>query len=191
MPIYLKSRVVFAQPEDLFQIKVLADAHRQELGFVDRATLAHAIAHQEVLYVPHGFLHFHHRRDNISTLYHFCVSREYRRLWIARQLIEAWEKHSRSQGIQTLRLKCPLNLEANGFYLRNLALFEIVYHLAKTLRNWELVGIIVLCIILRLGWILWDAEMGQRLTLYTQQNTTLERVTAILDFLSFKSPVLE
>jgi GNAT superfamily N-acetyltransferase len=110
--------VVVAQPEDLPQIKALADAHRHELGFVNRATVAEAIAHQEILYVPHGFLHFHHRRDNISTLYHVCVSREYRRSGIGRALIEAWEKHSRSYGLKTLRLKCPLDLEANGFYSR-------------------------------------------------------------------------
>jgi len=112
----LVSMVAFAQLEDLPQIKALADAHRRELGFVNRATVAKAITNQEILYLPEGFLHFHHRRDRISTLYHLCVAPAKRGQGIGRQLLESWEKHSRSCGITTLRLKCPLDLEANGFY---------------------------------------------------------------------------
>jgi len=112
----LESKVVFASSEELFQIKVLADVHRQEIGFVNRAVLAEAIASGEILYHPFGFLHFHHRRDKISTLYHLCVSPDHRRLGMGRQLICAWEKHSRKCGITKLRLKCPLDIEANGFY---------------------------------------------------------------------------
>lgn len=114
----LESSVFFAQPEDLFHIKALADAHRQELGFVNRAALAKAIADQEILYLPEGFLHFHHRRDNISTLYHLCVAPTQRRQGIGHQLLSAWSEHSRKCGITTLRLKCPLDLPANGFYSR-------------------------------------------------------------------------
>lgn len=119
MPIAcLKSRVVFAQTEDLFPIKLLADAHRQELGFVNRAVLAKAITDQEILYLPEGFLHFHHRRNKISTLYHLCVAPTQRRQGIGRQLLLAWSEHSRNCGITTLRLKCPLDSTANGFYSR-------------------------------------------------------------------------
>ncbi len=113
-----ESRVVFAQNKDLPQIKALADAHRQELGFVNRATLELAINSQEILNSPYGFLHFHHRRDKISTLYHLCVSSERRRQGVGRSLVSAWEEHSRKCGIKRLRLKCPLDLKANGFYSR-------------------------------------------------------------------------
>jgi GNAT superfamily N-acetyltransferase len=109
--------VTFAQPEDLPFIKALADAHRRELGFVNRATLAVAIDNKEILYIPElGFLHFHNRRDKISTLYHLCVNPHTRRQGIARQLVSAWEENSRKCGMTILRLKCPLDLEANGFY---------------------------------------------------------------------------
>lgn len=111
-------RVVFAQNKDLPQLKALADAHRQELGFVNRATLELAINSKEILNSPYGFLHFHHRRDNISTLYHLCVSHERRRQGVGRSLVSAWEEHSRKCGIKRLRLKCPLDLKANGFYSR-------------------------------------------------------------------------
>ncbi len=114
----LEAVVTFATEKDLPLLKVLADAHRHEIGFVNRATLREAIAQHEVLCTPVGFLHFHHRRDKISTLYHLCVSPSQRRQGVGCQLIRAWEEHSRKCGITTLRLKCPLNLEANGFYYR-------------------------------------------------------------------------
>ena len=115
----LGSRVVFASSEDLSCIKALADAHRRELGFVNRATLAAAINANEILYAHLcGFLHFHHRCDNISTLYHLCVTPTHRQQGTGRQLIEAWEEHSRKSGVATVRLKCPVDLSANGFYSR-------------------------------------------------------------------------
>lgn len=113
-----ETTAVFALERDLPRIKALADAHRRELGFVNRATLESAINSKEILNLPYGFLHFHHRRDQISTLYHLCVSPEHRQQGIGRALISAWEEHSRKCGIKNLRLKCPLNLEANGFYSR-------------------------------------------------------------------------
>ena len=114
----LKNKVISATEKDLASIKALADAHRYEIGFVNRATLAEAIAHGEILCTSHGFLHFHHRRDKISTLYHLCVSPSHRRQGIASQLIKSWEEYSIKSGMTNLRLKCPLDLEANGFYSR-------------------------------------------------------------------------
>ena len=108
--------LVFATCQDLPRIKALAGQHRQELGFVNRATLESAVGSGEILNLPHGFLHFHHRRDKISTLYHLCVAREFRRQGVGRTLIKAWESHSQQDGIQLLGLKCPLDVEANRFY---------------------------------------------------------------------------
>jgi len=113
---YLREEVKFAQSEDLQWIKSIADAHRKELGFINRSVLTMALQKQEILCVSHGFLHFHHRQDQISTLYHLCVDPNQRQRGIGRQLIEAWENDSRKNGIMTLRLKCPIDLQANGFY---------------------------------------------------------------------------
>lgn len=108
-----------ALSEDLLEIKALADAHRRELGFVNRAALSDAITKQEVLYVPkRGFLHFHHRLDKISTLYHLVVEPSSRKQGIGRQLCQAWEEQSQNRGMTDLRLKCPLDLQSNGFYAR-------------------------------------------------------------------------
>ncbi len=112
------STVKVATAFDLAFIKALADVHRHEVGFIKQATLEVALAHQEILCTPQGFLHFHHRRDRISTLYHICVSPHYRRQGVGSLLLSAWEENSRNSGITTLRLKCPLDLPANGFYYR-------------------------------------------------------------------------
>jgi ribosomal protein S18 acetylase RimI-like enzyme len=111
--------VRFATSEDLSWIESLANAHRRELGFVGRVVLAAAIAKSEILCISGcGFLHFHHRRDRISTLYHLCVNPSQRRSGIGRQLIAKWSENSRQNGIKTLRLKCPIDSIANGFYQR-------------------------------------------------------------------------
>lgn len=113
------SMVKFALTEDLYQIKAIADAHRKELGFVNRAQLAAAIDRQEIIWVREvGFLQFHNRRDRISTLHLLAIRPEARRQGIGRQLLRSWEEHSRQCGMTVLRLKCPLDLEANGFYAR-------------------------------------------------------------------------
>lgn len=114
-----ESAVSLAQQGDLPDIKALADAHRHELGFVNRAVLEKAIDDQEVLYIPNqGFLHFHNRRDRISTLHHLCVSPRCRYQGTGRRLVNEWEKRCRKSGvdIKRLRLKCPIDLKANGFY---------------------------------------------------------------------------
>ncbi len=111
--------VHFAIKKDLDWLKQLTDCHRHELGFTNRAILAKAITKQEILCIPQlGFLHFHHRRDQISTLYHLCVDHQFRFQGYGRLLLTEWEAFSRQTGIKRLRLKCPIDLQANGFYDR-------------------------------------------------------------------------
>ena len=108
-----------AQNEDIFAIKKIADAYRNELGFVHRAALAASIQKKEILYVPEcGFLHFHNRLDKVSTLYHLAVVSSFHKRGVGRQLCQAWENYCRNCGMTTLRLKCPVDLTANGFYSR-------------------------------------------------------------------------
>lgn len=132
-------KVKLSRTEDLSALKALADAHRKELGFVNRSILADAINNQEIFHIPEqGFLHFHHRRDKISTLYHIVVAPSLRKQGIGRQLCQAWEEHSRSCGMTTLRLKCPLDLPANGFYSRlNFRRVKIEQGKNRPLVVWE------------------------------------------------------
>ncbi len=132
-------RVKFAVPEELSEIKALADAHRKELGFVNQATLAAAIENREVIYAPkQGFLHFHNRRDKISTLYHLAVKPDDRRHGIGSKLLLFWEEYARSCNMTSLRLKCPLDLAANGFYARrDFARVDIEPGKERPLVIWE------------------------------------------------------
>ena len=108
-----------AQINDLDWIKSLADRHRKEFSFINRAILSKGIENQEILCIPNkGFLHFHHRRDGRSTLYHLCVSPEDRKRGLGKLLVTAWEDDARSHGVAILQLKCPIDLEANEFYKR-------------------------------------------------------------------------
>jgi len=110
-----------AVPNDLDAIKQLTDQHRHELGFVLRPALQEAIADQE-LFVAEvedliaGFVHYHHRRDRQTTLYHIAVREERRGQGIGRALIEALSVESTSRGQRQILLKCPKNLAANDFY---------------------------------------------------------------------------
>jgi GNAT superfamily N-acetyltransferase len=109
--------VRLAEVQDLDWIKFLAERHRKEFSFVNRAILASGIENQEILCISNkGFLHFHHRRDGRSTLYHLCVLPEERKRGIGKLLVAAWEDDARSHGVTILQLKCPIDLEANEFY---------------------------------------------------------------------------
>ncbi|MGB3188120.1 MAG: GNAT family N-acetyltransferase [Limnoraphis sp.] len=116
LPSCTNEKVALAKTENLPKIKALADAHRLELGFVNRAMLAAAIDNNEIFYTNKGFIQFHHRRDNISTLHLICVHETERSRGEGKKLIEAWEQDARKKGIRQLRLKCPIDLVANGFY---------------------------------------------------------------------------
>ncbi len=112
-------KVKFAGIQDLDWIKSLVDKHRKEFSFVNRSILLKGIENGEVLCIPNkGFLHFHHRRDSKSTLYHLCVISEERRIGFGKFLVSAWENNARKCGATILQLKCPIDLEANQFYKR-------------------------------------------------------------------------
>jgi len=92
--------VCHATVTDLDAIKQIADAHRRELGFVRRPTLLAAINRQEIFIAKHnaqiiGFVEYHHRRDNQTTLYNIVVKADYRTQGVGRALVESGLSHSR------------------------------------------------------------------------------------------------
>ena len=108
---------------DLGELKELADAHKDELGFVLRPALARSIAQGEVLVAEDkaglvGFVEYHHRQDEQTTLYHIVVAPDYRRRGIGRRLIERLADEARMAGKGFIALKCPTALPANDFYAR-------------------------------------------------------------------------
>ena len=109
--------VKLAGVQDLDWIKSLVDKHRKEFSFVNRSILLKGIENDEILCIPNqGFLHFHHRLDGKSTLYHLCVLPKERRKGLGKLLVSTWENNARKHGATILQLKCPENLDANQFY---------------------------------------------------------------------------
>ena len=112
-----------AQEDDLLIIKQIADDNRFALGFVVKAVLKERLQHQLLLVCEYqknvvGFVGFHHRRDSWTVIHELCVKDEYRGWGIGRMLVEAVEEKARRSGQLGIRLKCPVELAANGFYAR-------------------------------------------------------------------------
>lgn len=118
---YNPSAIRRASITDLKAIKQLADQHRHELGFVLAPSLARSIERNELLVAENsegiiGFVDFHHRRDNQTTLYHIAVHSDHRRQSIGRQLMGELIRDAREHKKEFIQLKCPVDLEANKFY---------------------------------------------------------------------------
>lgn len=101
----------------------MANAHRRELGFVRKVTLAASICQKEILVAVNdgqvvGFVHYHHRRDKQTTLYNIVVRSQKRQRGIGRRLVNALKEESRSLDKLWVILKCPAELSANKFYRR-------------------------------------------------------------------------
>ena len=110
-----------ATEEDLDALKTLADAHRRELGFIRRPTLLEAIRREEIIIALQrehlvGFVHYHHRRDEQTTLYDIVVAPDFRLNGIGQNLVHALMAESHASRKQFILLKCPEELPANAFY---------------------------------------------------------------------------
>ena len=112
-----------ALEKDLCAIKMLADANKTELGFVLLPALQAAITEGRVMTVVLnarvvGFLHFRHRKDNVTKIYQICVDIGYRRHHYGSLLIRSVENLARERKQLSICLACPQDLEANSFYKR-------------------------------------------------------------------------
>jgi len=67
---------------------------------------------------PVGALHFHHRRDRTTTVHELIVAPSCRGRGVGRLLLDALARAAGERGQTRLRLKCPENEPANGFYSR-------------------------------------------------------------------------
>ena len=113
-------QVRHARLDDLDAIKALFDAERLALGFVLRPSLAQSIQREEMLVAYNGALigavHYHHRRDGQTTLYHIAVASSYRRAGLGAALIEALRHECQARQARFILLKCPQDLPSNQFY---------------------------------------------------------------------------
>ncbi|XWX02493.1 GNAT family N-acetyltransferase [Aggregatilineales bacterium SYSU G02658] len=105
---------------DLDGIKSLYDQHKRELGFVLRPSLVQAIESQELIIIANdgllGAVHYHHRCDGQTTLYHIAVDSNKRQLGVGRSLVNALRNECKTLKMEKILLKCPVELPANAFY---------------------------------------------------------------------------
>jgi GNAT superfamily N-acetyltransferase len=102
-------------------VKALADQHRDELGFQTRQAFTESLHRGELIVATQdkdlvGFVRFHKRRDRTATIYEIATSTTHRRTGVARKLVAAVIEEGRRLGARHLRLSCPAELPANGFY---------------------------------------------------------------------------
>lgn len=118
--------VRLAQAADLFWVKAMADRHRAEVGFVLRAALEDGLARGELLVAAGGFCHFHRRRDGWHTVYALVSEQS----GTGSALLAAIPR--------PVRLRCPVTLAANRFYLRQGgALVAVEPGRRRPLNVWE------------------------------------------------------
>jgi ribosomal protein S18 acetylase RimI-like enzyme len=146
------TRVREARTEDLADIMVLAEAHKDELGLVYRyrqwlieqlnkgEIFVAETAGQELV----GFVIFHHHRpteDEHTTVLYICTKPVHRKRGVGKMLMDAVQADARLYRKTLITVNCPVLLAANQFYRR------IGYQLRRqksgergsVLNVWELV----------------------------------------------------
>ena len=121
-----KSNLLLIRPAsfaDLDAVKLIADAHRHELGFVLLPSLREQIERGEMFVATLGddlvgFVDYHQRRDGQITLYHIAVTPLARQQGVGQSLVNALKQVARNDSCSRIALKCPVDLPANRFYER-------------------------------------------------------------------------
>lgn len=108
--------VRLGQEKDIPQIKKIADANKNYLGFTIRAILGASMKKAE-LHVAEinghivGFIRWHKRKDGWTTVYELAIDEKYRRKGVGRILIAML-------GSGPIKLKCHTANPAIQFYNR-------------------------------------------------------------------------
>jgi len=129
---------------DLDGIKRLADIHREELGFVLRPSLEKSIADLEIFVALSedtliGFIHYHHRRDQQTTLYHIAIHPNHRLQGGGQCLILTLRDEAITIEKAFILLKCPIPLASNKFYERiGFRLAQVEEGKKRALNVWQL-----------------------------------------------------
>lgn len=112
-----------ASEQDIPDILALLKANSIAFGFIPIAAIQGSIQRAEVVVAANhrgvlGMIRYHHRRDKVTTLHEIAVAPGHQGQGIGRSLLERLEEEARGRGQTHVRLKCPVDLPANGFYAR-------------------------------------------------------------------------
>ncbi len=132
-------------PETIDDVKILADANRNSLGFITKKKFEEAVeqqrgkvALQDDMVV--GFVIYRHRKiDSQTTLSEICVHNDYHNQRIGSKLMLALIQDCEHRCREFIQLKCPVDLAANGFYERlGFRLHTIEEGKKRQLKVWRL-----------------------------------------------------
>lgn len=106
---------------DIDKVKQIADEQRSELGFHSRQVFLDSLLKEELIIAKIyneivGFVRYHHRKDKTTTLYEITTSSQVRGRGVGQKLVETLRQECQEVGSRHLRLSCPVELAANGFY---------------------------------------------------------------------------
>ena len=138
------SEVVPASLKDLRALKLLADRHKLELGFVLAPALQEGITNGQVYIIKRSsqvlaFVHFRHRRDAVTKIYQICVDCSAQRKGLGMAMLEAVRKDALQRGQVEITLMCPTDLLAKGFYKRmGFSLLQTISGKRRALNIWNL-----------------------------------------------------
>jgi len=112
-----------AKLEDIEPLYAILRQNKKVFGFIPKAALMKSIEENEVIVAENknrimGFTAYHHRKDGVSVIYEIAVDPEVRVRGVGKRLVNEVESEALTNGHKILRLKCPLELPANGFYYR-------------------------------------------------------------------------
>ena len=112
-------------------VKRIAEQNRAELGFHARQAYVDSLNKGELLIARVatqvvGFARYHHRRDNLTTLYEIGITPHMQGKGIGHRLIDALIDDCQRMSSRCLRLSCPVELPANQFY-RSLGFVRSTY----------------------------------------------------------------
>jgi len=134
-----------ATTKQLPSMKAIADANRDEVGFINRAKILQAVNEERIIVAivrtqVIGFVIFRHRKtDTQTTLSEICLDQAMRGQGYGRGLINALYRDCVEHSHAIIRLKCPVDLKANAFY-EHLGFRKIATETGKVrpLNVWEL-----------------------------------------------------
>lgn len=111
-----------AHQDQISSLKAIADANRDQIGFIPRAKFQEAIDTNRIFIALInttlvGFVIFRHRKtDQQTTLSEICILSEWRGHGIGKCLIQALQSDCIANSHNFIQLKCPVDLSANIFY---------------------------------------------------------------------------
>lgn len=110
----------YGEPRDFLAISLIARKNDDTLGYIPYALIKESLTKKLVLVAEEecivGFVLYHHRKDDKTTLSYLCVAEHMRGFGIGSMLVAGCVQASMHAGKKELVLKAKEGIPANEFY---------------------------------------------------------------------------